>query len=747
MSPTRKEVESMSRRFNEILVAVCIAMTLASGCQPAQPFYFLEDGDLSHYKGVATEIEYPDLEVARLAEVDGVLPPLTVVNSEAKQIWDLTLEEVIQITLKNSKTMRIIGPTTGRSVDNLLRNGDFAPTIYDPAIVEANPRTGVEAALSAFDAQLSTSTFWERNERPVNISGPFTALLAPALDQDLATHQTQIAKTGAAGTQMFLRNNTSYDFNTNPSNLFPSAWNTNVEVEVRQPLLQGAGVEFNRIAGPNSTPGFFFSNGVALARIDTDIELTEFEANVRDVVRDAERAYWELYFTYRDLDAKVAGRDGALQTWRRVYALYTQGARGGSAEEEAQAREQYLLFRSQVELAQTALLGTESQLRYIMGLAAADGRLIRPADEPTSAQVVFDWCDIVGEGLVRSVELRKQKWRIKRRELELIGARNFLLPRLDVVGRYRWLGLGDDLIDSRAPNSFDNAWQNLTGGDFQEWQLGYQFTWNIGFRQGLSAVRSSQLQLARDRAVLQDQELELTHLLADAFRQIDSNYTVAGTNFTRRSAAQRQVEAVNEAYNVGLVTLDVVLDAQRRLSDAESQYFRALVDYNTSIVELHSRKGSLLEYNGVTLAEGPWPAKAYFDAHQRARERDASVYLNYGFTRPQVISRGPFLQHHHMGDQSSGHGDYEGEMIPDGALPEVVPVPQPIPDPAFEEGPQIEAPSASSASYIGGPGIASAPRQAVGPYRTNSPSAYEGYPSQPPRGDYRTAAGGPRFQR
>jgi hypothetical protein len=36
------------------------------------------------------------------------------------------------------------------------------------------------------------------------------------------------------------------------------------------------------------------------------------------------------------------------------------------------------------------------------------------------------------------VEVRKQKWEIKRRELELIAARNFLLPRIDAVGRYRW---------------------------------------------------------------------------------------------------------------------------------------------------------------------------------------------------------------------------------------------------------------------------------------------------------------------
>jgi hypothetical protein len=46
----------------------------------------------------------------------------------------------------------------------------------------------------------------------------------------------------------------------------------------------------------------------------------------------------------------------------------------------------------------------------------------------------------------------------------------------------------------------------------------------------------------------------------------------------------------------------------------------------------------------VFLAEGPWPGKAYFDAHRRARQRDASLYLDYGHSRPEVFGRGPITQ-------------------------------------------------------------------------------------------------------
>ena len=51
-------------------------------------------------------------------------------------------------------------------------------------------------------------------------------------------------------------------------------------------------------------------------------------------------------------------------------------------------------------------------------------------------------------------------------------------------------------------------------------------------------------------------------------------------------------------------------------------------------------KRQILAYSGVEYQEGPWSGKAYIDAQEHARRRGASRELNYGWTRPQVISRG-----------------------------------------------------------------------------------------------------------
>ena len=202
---------------------------------------------------------------------------------------------------------------------------DLARTNYDPAIQETDPRFGVDGALSRFDAVLGSGIFWEKNDRVFN-----NLLLGGGVNQfqqDRGVYRTEIRKRAATGSQFAVRHNVDYDANNAPFNLFPSAWNTNIEAEVRQPLLQGAGLAFNRIAGPDARPGFYYQNGLLLARVDTDISLADFEEGVRNLVNDVENAYWDLYLAYRDLDAKVDARDNALRTWRMANELLQQGGR------------------------------------------------------------------------------------------------------------------------------------------------------------------------------------------------------------------------------------------------------------------------------------------------------------------------------------------------------------------------------------------------------------------------------------
>ncbi len=649
----------MAIRWSKLLVTLLVAsQCCASGCGLRKPPTTC-DTDLAYAKQQIREIEYPDVHASHTAEIVDTPPPLTN-RAGRPPMRPYSLEEAIQTAIANSPVVRDMGGT-------VLKSPALIDTVYNPAVVETDPRFGIDAALSEFDAQFGAGAYFENNDRAFNNS--VAGLGTRFFKQDLNRYNMELRKRTAQGTLLTARQTFTYDFNNSPFNTGPDKpinwpWGAQIEAEIRQPLLQGAGVEFNRIAGPNGTPGF--NRGVLIARLNLDVSLADFEASVTQLTSEVENAYWELYFAYRDLDAKMASRERAYETWRQVSALYEAGP--GSqlgAIAEAQAREQ--LYRLDAEV-QDALIGrvqektntdvfrgasgvyaAERRLRRIVGLPAADDALLRPSDEPTLAGIEFAWEEVVSESLDRRVELRRQKWQIKRRELELVAARNFLLPRVDTVGLYRFRGLGHDLV-GRGSDQFDNAIGDLVTGDYQEWMMGVELTNPIGYRQGHAAVRNAQLMLQREKSVLQEQEKEIVNDLSGAVADLKRAHELAQTNYNRRMAALRQLDLLGvllrEADNVEKPRLlDLQLDAQRRLADAESLYFRSLAEYMVAIKNVHLEKGSLLAYNDIHLAEGEWPDKAYRDASRRERLRIGPTRLENYIRDPILVSRGPYPQH------------------------------------------------------------------------------------------------------
>ena len=630
----------MGRQLAHATRYVCIAVTLLSGCQSRQKFTF--DQGIQAYESVATKIEYPDTSCPPESQLDTADAPRTLRHPGQQQTWELTLDEAIQLTLANSRVMRQIG---GR----IVGSPNSSSTVFDAALSESEPRFGPEAALADFDAQFNSGIVFNRTERSLN--SLFFGGGTNSLAQNKGLFNAEISKITATGTAFAIRHYTDYDRNNAPSNLFPSAYNTAFEAEFRQPFFQGAGLEFNRIAGPRSSPGNY--RGVLIARTNTDIALADFEVGVRDMLHAVQRAYWQLYFSYRDLDAKIAARDFALQTWRVEKERREAGT--GEADREPLAREQYFIAQAQVEdaLGGTATSGlvvgttagiytAERQLRQLIGLSVNDGRLIRPADEPAAVEIIFDWNAAISESLWRRVELRRQLWMIKRREMELTAAKNFRQVRVDFVGKYNWHGFGDHFTGD-AEFSNNSAFQDLFDGDLQDWELGLQMSTPIGNRIAHTAVRHAELQLVREKSVYHEQELQISHELASAFAELDRSYTVSRTNFNRRIAAYNRLQVIRARYEAGEALLEFVLDALRAASEADSAYFRTLVNYNLAITHLHLNKGTLLASLNVHLEEGAWTATAHRSAAKQSR-RFLPKNMNYSLSPHRIISKGAFPQ-------------------------------------------------------------------------------------------------------
>jgi outer membrane protein TolC len=674
----------MKRIIKKWFVGIQVACVALAGCHPTQPYFIRERGQLAHYLDQAQKIEIPDMEIDPIPEATQTFEPITLDNQKF-EFLDLTLEECVSYALANAKILQTLPGYQRQSFDIpsvvLSSPTQQLASIYDPAIAatttnsqpivvdgngnrilprgaaRANQVGGVEDALSEFDAQASSFMSYNNTDRARNVVDNF--FNRAQFRGDDGTAQLAISKRMATGGVVTARSQSIYSFNNipaqiqNPGNLgrvIPSDYTQILEAQVLHPLMRNRGTLVNRIP-------------VVLARINEDVSLVQFEERVRNLVRDVEYAYWDLYQAYWNVENARIARDSAAQAY---HIAFEKSKKGLASTTEAQARVTFHEFQAQLDAAlggsnllgqDPGLFGREQSLRLLLGWAATDGRLIRPSDKPTIGLVEFDFYDSLDETLYRNVDLRRFRWTIKQQELELVSAKNQMLPEVNISLLYRWLGVGGSWLGKGGEGPFPpnlgadapSAWEELLSGDYQEGAIRLDFVPNpVGARRAHADVRNKQLQLAKSHAGLEQAETAASYRLTQTLRELNSNYAQMTEQLALLSAAQRLVQLFQEKFNVGdsnpEQTIDLLLRAQQQRANAGRNYARALSEYNKSITDVHMVKGSLLEYNNIRLEEGMWQDKAYWDAHERARERDAARFLDYGASRPKVISRGELEQ-------------------------------------------------------------------------------------------------------
>lgn len=538
------------------------------------------------------------------------IAPLTISNAaefDKIEYWDLSLEETISVALSNASVLRDLGAT-------VLRAPRLVPTDEMRGIAETDPQFGMEAALSAFDAQFTAIGKFQNNDRKFN--NRFFGGGTNAFQQDTHDYLLQLSKRSATGAEFAVRSVVDYDANNATGNLFPSAWQSQIHIEARQPLMQGGGATFNRIAGPGARPGVY--NGVLIAKVNNDITATQFRQGTRDYVSNVINAYWDLYFAYRDLSAKRDALERSRLTWLSFEAQKSSNRMSAAA--EALAREQYHRFESEYQDALTGKLiqrtqvnnstsggsfaglggvqAVERRLRLLIGLPITDVKMLRPSDDPSIAPLLFDWESIALQAVELRDELQQQRLLVKRKEMELLAARNFLMPRLDLVSIYRVRGLDQQLAGSNS------AFQELGHFDYQEYEAGVELVLPVGFRQGHAAVRNAHIQIARERAMLVEQERQVLHDLAAVIAECDRARTQVETNLNRYMAARDALDALEANREAGLpVNLEQLLDAQRRVSESESRYYLSLSEYALATKNVQYEKGTLLQQLSLAVVD------------------------------------------------------------------------------------------------------------------------------------------------
>ncbi len=654
---------------NRLAVAVALTGALAPGFGCRRGPYIDPAKAVPHEVGMTAQ-EDADVKQATFLQENLSVPlpkmsdPRTTSNPEGEEMWELTLPETIKIYLDNSEVVRVIalgaqGIPVGGFEPTPLNTGaggalgtGTLTTVYDPAVQE----TGIAQALSVFDTSLSATIFWNKNVAPFNnaiTAGTFLpgAKFPVVFTQESANTALTLQKRTATGATLSTAHNIIYNFSNSPTNVTPSAYTTNTQFRFSQPLLGSAPNAFNG----NPTPVGLEANRapIVVQRLQADVSVWRFKAEIMAGIRSVEQQYWALSQAQVQYWASETAVDLGEQILKREEAKYLVG--NGALPNVAEATEQLERFRLDFVDKTANLITTERQLRNILGLPPTDNRRIIPVTAPTEARLEPNWEASLAQMVTFQPDIVQNQLLVRVAELQLLIARNQLLPVLNLDALYQLNGLGHHLDQAesvmtgrtiQAINPLLQTQQRLAGlnpqpgrySDFNTWQVGLTFQMPLGYRGPLANNRSAQYALLRQRAFLQQVVHQTSHSLARFFIEVDSNYNLFKTAARLKAAAKLRLDAQAAFYENGTITIDRYLDSVNRWATAVAQEADFRTRYNTAIVALEEAKGTLLAYDNIALAEGPWPAKAYVQARDQQAAHNQHPTGGSGPYQPRPIS-------------------------------------------------------------------------------------------------------------
>jgi outer membrane protein TolC len=197
----------------------------------------------------------------------------------------------------------------------------------------------------------------------------------------------------------------------------------------------------------------------------------------------------------------------------------------------------------------------------------------------------FDRNELMSQALSNRMELLDLELRLAADAATIAFNKNQALPLLTVDYVYRVNGLGASTQD---------AFSQLQGNRFEDWELGLNAEVPIGNEAARSRVREAILRRLQRLSTRDARRLAIQQEVLQAVDQIDAAW--------QRILAARQSVVLNtrllaaeqRQFDVGNRTSTDVLNAASALADAQLQEIRALADYQVSQIDLAFATGTLL---------------------------------------------------------------------------------------------------------------------------------------------------------
>lgn len=408
--------------------------------------------------------------------------------------------------------------------------------------------------------------------RTIEFEGP------SSVNAETNTFKSDITQKFVTGTEASLEVNNFRNADT--FNDFDSEYETDISLNLAQPLLRNFGVDVNK------TDIYIAQNNKAISE-DT------FREQVIQIISDVQKTYWELIFRIEDLKAKQNSLRLAKEFLERGKIQVEVGTLAPLEIVQGEAR--VAAREEDVIVAEDAIKDAEDRLKRVLNLSNKfeewDVSIV-PTDKPSFEIKDISLSESVKEALKYRPDYAREKKNLENTKIQMRFSKNQLLPKLDFVakGGYNALegSLGDSIDElSDTKNPF--------------WSLGVEIEIPISNREARSQYTRRRLEIQQAKMDINNLELKIFEEVRDAVRQMQTDIKRVNATRAARILAQKQLEVEERKLEVGMSTAFFVLDFQEQLATAESNEAQAITDYNKSLVELYRILGTTLEKNNIVL--------------------------------------------------------------------------------------------------------------------------------------------------
>ena len=437
-----------------------------------------------------------------------------------------------------------------------------------------------------------------------------TSIFSPAATTKTNSYDFTYNQGFVPGTSLALSwNNTRVTSNSTLTFYLPN-YTSSFKATVTQHLLEGAGIWINK--------RFIYQ-----ALNDRRITDSSFRQQILYTVNQVETIYWGLVQAYEDVQAKERALDQStrlLEDNKKQLEIGTMAPLDVVNAESTVATDKQALIAAQSSLNYQQQIIKQAIARNLNDPVLSAAPVI-PTDRvtldplPEESQPVES---LVQEAFKQRPELEQAVLTLRNDEITLRGARNALLPSLDINGYYGANVAGGPLnpncnffgepcfttgYQSTVPGNYGGVLADLVNSTAPDKGIGFTLNIPIRNREAQSVQERSLMEYRQAELRLEQLYTQIRMQVVNAMFALSNDRAQVQAAVAARDYNQQSLDAEVKKLHLGASTTANVLQQQRNLATAEDNLIAAHAAFAKDRAGLYQILASTLQHYDINLGE------------------------------------------------------------------------------------------------------------------------------------------------